>query len=84
MSAQIDALVLLKLLQSIATKHGASLTAPGTLMPIWAHKNAKSEFDFGVLACVAEIYWLVGQTLDGRKAIYDLGFEPLFQHVEGE
>jgi hypothetical protein len=76
---------LLEHLQAIALRHGASLTHSQTLHPMSIESNAKSgDFSRGVLATVVEVYWLAGQAAEGRQAILDLGFQPLFERVEGE
>lgn len=73
---------LLESLQCMALEHGATFCAAKTLLPMSARLNAKNEYEFGVLSCIAEVYGLICQTPDGRKAVFDLGFEPLFQNVE--
>lgn len=71
-------------MQAIAEMHGATLTIPHTLLPMVIESNAKSDFSRGVLATVAEVYWLACQSAEGRQALIDLGFEPVAQHVEGK
>ncbi len=76
---------LLKLLQGIAMSHGATLTCAKTLLPLNIERNAKQgDFSRGVLATVTEVYAQVLSTADGRQAARDLGFQPLFEHIEGE
>ena len=75
---------LMKTLQGLAINHGASLTCAASFRPMSIEMSAKSEFSRGVLASIAEVYVLAAQTSEGRQAILDLGFEPFFQHVEGE
>lgn len=38
----------------------------------------------GLLAASMELHDLLAQSPDGRKALRDLGLEPLFQDVKGE
>ncbi len=38
----------------------------------------------GVLACALELRSLLLGTEDGRKALRDLGFQPVFEEIEGE
>ena len=38
----------------------------------------------GLLAAAVELRSLLAKTADGRKALRDLGFEPVPQNVEGE
>ena len=38
----------------------------------------------GALLAGMELRNLLAQTSDGRKALRDLGFEPVLEHVEGE
>lgn len=76
---------LLKHLQATALMHGSSLTSRASLRPMHIDLQAKhGDYSRGVLATVVEVYSLVGQTPEGRRAILDLGFQPLFERVEGE
>lgn len=74
---------LLRGLQDVALAAGASLKCSRTLLPLNISMNAKTEFAMGVLACVAAVFDLVCQSPEGRQAALDLGFQPLFQDVEG-
>jgi hypothetical protein len=65
--------------------HGASLTVGATLLPMSVQLNAKhGEFSRGVLAAIADLVTLIGQSPEGRQAILDLGFQPILEHVEGD
>ncbi len=76
---------LLEHLQATALLHGSTLTHSATLRPMHIDCHAKrGDYSRGVLAMVVEIYWLIGQTAEGRQAMRDLGFQPLFERVEGE
>lgn len=76
---------LVKHLQAIVRQHGSTLTCPATLRPMHIDLFAKhGDYSRGALATVAEVYWLIGQTAEGRQAIRDLGFQPLFERVDGE
>lgn len=77
---------LIELLEGIALTHGASLVFGEGLFchPLQLQRCAKTEFSHGVLATVAEIYLSASRTPEGRKAICDLGFQPLPQDIEGE
>lgn len=76
---------LLKHLQAVALHHGSTLTCRATLRPMNIDLFAKhGDYSRGVLATVVEVYSLVGQTPEGWQAIRDLGFQPLFERVEGE
>lgn len=68
---------ILKLLDGISITHGASLRDPKSLTPLNARINAESEYSLGVLSAILEVYLLIANTPDGRKAISDLGFKPL-------
>lgn len=75
---------LLEHLESMARQHGATLKCAASLRPLMIEQSAKSDFSRGVLSTVVEVYLLAANTLDGRKAIDDLGFQPLFQNIECE
>lgn len=76
---------LVKHLQAVALSHGSTLACPASLRPMHIDLHAKhGDYSRGVLATVVEVYSLVGQTPEGRQAIRDLGFQPLFERVEGE
>lgn len=76
---------LLKHLQATALMHGSTLTHSSTLRPMHIDLHAKrGEYSRGALATVVEVYSLIGQTPEGRQAMRDLGFQPLFERVEGE
>jgi hypothetical protein len=72
----------LRLIAGIAVEHGGALKAPQTLFPLSAQKNAGSEFSRGVLACVFHVFHALSQTAQGRHAILDLGYQPLFEDVK--
>ena len=73
----------LKLLNDIANAHGANLKHPATLWPLHIAKNGRTEFDRGVLSCVAEIYFqLSGWPPEAGKPVPDLGLEPIKQDSE--
>lgn len=74
----------LESLQAIALKHGATLTCARTLEPLNIAASAKSEFHRGVLSCIANLYWSACEISEVRKAALDLGFQPIFQEIEGE
>lgn len=38
----------------------------------------------GQLAAAMDLCELLSQSPDGRKALADFGFQPVFQHIEGE
>ncbi|MDR0216197.1 MAG: hypothetical protein LBJ15_19680 [Comamonas sp.] len=38
----------------------------------------------GLLAAALDLRELLAQSPDGRQALRDFGFKPLFEHVEGE
>lgn len=38
----------------------------------------------GLLAAALDLRALLAQSPQGRKALRDFGFEPVFQHIEGE
>lgn len=38
----------------------------------------------GLLAAAMDLRDLLAQSPDGRQALRDFGFEPVFEHVEGE
>lgn len=75
---------LIEHLEAVARLHGATLKCSASLRPLMIEHVAKNDFSRGVLSTVVEVYRLASQTLDGRQAIGDLGFEPLFQDVECE
>ena len=58
------------------------LDRPECLLPLNVTLNTKDRYREGVIAAVLHIYHLIGQTADGRKAISDLGYKPLFEYVE--
>lgn len=71
---------LLEHLDRVAMHHGASLTVGGTLLPMSVELNAKhGDFSRGVLATIADLVALIGQTPEGRQALLDLGFEPILE-----
>ena len=76
---------LLEHLQAISLEHGASLTCGASLRPLMIERCAtRGEYSRGVLSTIAEVYFLLGDTPEGRQAIADLGFQPLFQNTKGE
>ena len=38
----------------------------------------------GLLSAAMDLRELLAQSPDGRKALADFGFQPVFQHIEGE
>lgn len=75
---------LIEHLEALATMHGATLKCAASLRPMMIERSAKNDFSRGVLSTVVEVYFLAGNTPDGRQAIADLAFQPLFQNIEGE
>lgn len=73
---------LLQLLQQIAMRSGGNLKTIRSMLPLNVALNAKTDFDKGVLACVAHVFDLVCQSPQGRQAVLDLGFQPFFQDIE--
>lgn len=71
---------LLQLLQDMALQQGVVLHRRAALLPL---NLPASPFSAGVVSCIAHVVDLVRQTPEGRKALFDLGFEPVFQDVEG-
>lgn len=69
----------LRKMNFIAHRCGASLRRPETLFPLSSDGAA---FDRGVKSCLAHIYFELGNSLEGRQAALDLGFRPLFQDVK--
>ena len=69
------------ILSDIACDHGAGLSSRW-LLPATIQRCAASEFERGVLACVAEIYWLILRSPECREAIRNLGLEPVSEDVE--
>ena len=67
---------LLKSLQGIAAKHGATLTHVRSLSPLYIEMYAAhGDFSRGVLSAVEEVYAQILSTPDGRQAARDLGFD---------
>lgn len=75
---------LLEHLEAIAKQHGATLKCAASLRPLMIEHIARNDFSRGVLSTVVEVYLLAGKTSDGRQAVADFGFQPLFQNVEGK
>ena len=67
---------------SIAANHGATLKTPESLLPLNVDRYAKSDFSRGVLTCVLHVLFALSQTAQGRQAILDLGYQPLFEDVK--
>jgi len=60
------------------------LQAPEGLLPgALLVPNQHSDHAQGVAAAVLEVYRILCELPEGRKAIADLGFQPFFQQVEG-
>ena len=74
--------VLVKNLEGIANTAGASLFYPDSLLPAEIALNERSDFNRGMLAVVLHVYKLVCQSAQGRQALVDLDFKPLFEYVE--
>ena len=73
---------LVRLIANIARHNGASLLAYQSFMPLHVHKNVASEFSRGVVACVFQVLHELSKTPQGRHAILDLGYEPVFEDVK--
>ena len=52
------------------------------LLPLNVNLNSNNEFEKGALAAVLHIYFEISQSDEGRQAIKNLGFEPLFENIE--
>lgn len=53
------------------------------LFPASLHLGGKDQFACGAAAVLLELYRLICQSPEGRKALADLGFQPFFEQVEG-
>ena len=53
------------------------------LFPATQELSGASDFRRGMCAVLLELHFQLGQSDEGRKALADLGFEPLFEQVEG-
>mgnify|MGYP006268703569 CR=1 FL=1 len=82
MSSSNPLISLLKTLEAVSIKHGATLKRPDSFLPLNMWINAESEFSRGVLAGIAHVYYELSQSTEGRQAIFNLGFQPLFQKIE--
>lgn len=60
----------------------ATLRHPMTASAISLNAYVDSEFSKGVASAIFDLYILICNTPDGRKAASDLGFKPIFQDVE--
>lgn len=69
-------------LQQVAIRHCADLRRPTSLLPITVDINGASDFSRGALACVLHVLHSLSQSPEGRQAVLDLGFQPLFEQVE--
>ncbi|WP_316855708.1 hypothetical protein [Ralstonia mannitolilytica] len=70
---------LIALLRRIALAQGVVLERRDALLPL---NLPREGYPAGVIACVAHVLDLVRQTPEGRKALLDLGFEPVLEDVE--
>ncbi len=73
---------LVRLLAYIAVHNGAHLDILQSFMPLNVQKNIASEFSRGVVACVFQVLHELSKTPQGRHAILDLGYQPVFQDVK--
>ena len=66
------------------SKHnnGGGLKNSRGLLPFNVNLNTENEFNKGALAAVMHIYFVICQSDEGRQAIQNLGFEPLFENIE--
>lgn len=72
------------LLKEIAgTKYIAGLDFPMELNELCLRANGvDSEYERGAIGSLFMLYALICKTPDGRQAVSDLGFKPIFQDVE--
>ena len=61
---------------------GGPLTHPWGLHPMNVAYNSGGEYEKGVCDAILLVYGVISRSADGRKAILDLGFEPLYEHVQ--
>lgn len=73
---------IVELMRLIAKDAGVPLN-PLVLLPMNIQKNSKSEYHRGVLSCLSQFYYELSQSVDGRKALLDLGLEPFFEDRKG-
>lgn len=74
---------IIKLLNSLVAKGNyAALNKPECLLPLNIALNSDDPFERGVAASVLHIYHLICQSPQGRQAILDLGFKPLFENLK--
>ena len=57
----------------------SSLDAPEFLSPLNVSYNKGGEYQKGVCDAIHLIYGVISRSSEGRKAISDLGFEPLYE-----
>ena len=84
-TAGIDAAthtLVLQMLERITHVCGCTLRRPESLFPANLEHNKVNEFSRGMAAAVLEIHFLISKTAEGRQAILDLGFKPLFEDIE--
>lgn len=69
--------------RQVGLEHGVVIRGAGSLTPLQIESAAKgSDFSRGVLACVAQVVYLLDQAPDGGQPAPDLFLEPVLQDVE--
>lgn len=66
-------------MSAIARENNGSLDRPEGLNPLNVTHNGGGEYQKGVCDAISLIYGVISRSSEGRKAISDLGFEPLYE-----
>ena len=82
MTSMAETMAKFLLSASTSLHNGAIAKNPRILFPASQELSGASEFHRGMCAILIELHYELSQSAEGRKALADLGFEPLFEQVE--